>query len=70
MYLSVDGGGGFCVWLVVGLLWEGETAVTTEGDEVELAGIGAAFEAQWHGWILDGGEGERFELCSNDPLMR
>jgi len=26
--------------------------VTTEGDEVELAGVLAAFEAQWHGWIL------------------
>jgi hypothetical protein len=29
-----------------------KTVVTTEGDEVELASVMAAFEAQWHGWIF------------------
>jgi hypothetical protein len=29
-----------------------KAAVTTEGDEVKLAGVLAAFEAQWHDWIL------------------
>ncbi len=33
---------------------KGEAVVATEGDEVELTGVMASFEAQWHGWILAG----------------
>ena len=47
-----------------------KTAVTTEGDEVELVRVLAAFEAQGHGWILSGGEGKRFVLPHECPLMR
>jgi len=42
----------------------GETAVTTEGDEVELASLLSSNEAQWHEGILSG-----FERCANTPIM-
>ncbi len=48
-----------------GVFEEGKTAVAAEGDEVELVGLLAAFEAVGHGGILTG-VGERwFELRSN-----
>jgi hypothetical protein len=48
----------------------GKTAVTTEGDEVELACLLAAFKADGHGGILSLGEGRRFALPHEYPLMR
>jgi hypothetical protein len=48
----------------------GKTAVTTEGDEVGLASVMAAFEAQWHGWILAGALGKAVRALLECPLMR
>ena len=48
----------------------GKTAVATKGDEVELAGVLATFEASRHLWILVVGGGERFVLSHECPLMR
>jgi len=44
--------------------------VTAEGDEVELAGVMAAFEAQWHGWILAGAVGKAVRASLECPRMR
>jgi hypothetical protein len=48
----------------------GKAVVTTESDEMELACVLAAFEAQWHGWILSVGEGRRFAPSRECPIMR
>lgn len=48
----------------------GETMVTAEGDEVELASVLATFEAQRHGLILMAVRGERIVLPHDGPLMR
>jgi hypothetical protein len=53
----------------VGVFEKGETVVATEGDEVELAGGLAAFEAQWHGWILAGVVGKAVRASLECPLM-
>jgi hypothetical protein len=49
---------------------EGETAVTAEGDEVELACILSPLEAYGHGLDFSRWEGGRFELRSNAHSCR
>jgi hypothetical protein len=48
----------------------GKAVVTTEGDEVEMTQVVAAFEAQRHGLILMAGRGKRIVLSHDGPLMR
>jgi hypothetical protein len=52
------------------LVEQGKTPVTTEGDEVKLASVMAAFQTYGHGGILSLGRGERFVPSGEFLFMR